>query len=41
VKGRDHVGDPGVNGRPILKRFFKEIWCEDMDCIHLAPDKDK
>jgi hypothetical protein len=34
VKIRDHLGDPGVDGRIILK-FILEKW------IHLSQDKDQ
>jgi hypothetical protein len=34
------VGDPGVNGRIILKWIFKE-WNGDMEWIELAQDRDK
>jgi hypothetical protein len=35
LKERDHWGDPGVDGRIILRRIFK-VGCGDMDCIELA-----
>jgi hypothetical protein len=36
----DHLGDPGVDGRIILKWFFKKCdW--DMDWIELAQDRDR
>jgi hypothetical protein len=36
----DHLGDPGVDGRIILKRIFK-IWDGGMDWIDLAQDRDR
>jgi hypothetical protein len=35
----DHLGDPGVDGRIILKWIFKQ-WDGGMDCIELAQDRD-
>ena len=39
-EGRNHLEDPGVDGRIILKWFF-EKWDRDMDWINLARDRDK
>jgi hypothetical protein len=36
----EHWGDPGVNGRIILKRIFKK-WDGGMDWIELAQDRDR
>jgi hypothetical protein len=36
----DHSGDPGVDGRIILKWIFK-TWDGDMDWIELARDRDR
>jgi hypothetical protein len=36
----DHLGDPGVDGRIILKWVFKK-WEEGMDWIQLARDRDR
>jgi hypothetical protein len=36
----DHLGDPGVDGRIILKWTFKK-WDGGMDCFELARDRDK
>jgi hypothetical protein len=36
----DHLGDPGVDGRIILKWIFK-TWDGGMDWIELAQDRDR
>jgi hypothetical protein len=36
----DHLGDPGVDGRIILKLIFKK-WGGGMDWIELAQDRDR
>jgi hypothetical protein len=36
----DHFGDPGVDGRRILKWIFKK-WDGGMDWIELAQDRDR
>jgi hypothetical protein len=36
----DHLGDPGVDGRIILKWLFKK-WDGGMDWIELAQDRDR
>jgi hypothetical protein len=39
LKGRDHVGDLGVDGRVIFN--WRGIGFENMDWIELAQDKDQ
>jgi hypothetical protein len=39
-EGRNHLGDPGVDGRIILKWMFK-TWVGGMDWIELAQDRDR
>jgi hypothetical protein len=36
----DHLGEPGVDGRIILKWIFKK-WDGGMDSIELAHDRDR
>ena len=38
---RAHLGDPGVDGRIILKRIFAEVGCGGVDWIELAQDRDR
>jgi hypothetical protein len=35
LKGRDHLGDLGIDG-DIIKTDLGEVECEDMDWINLA-----
>jgi hypothetical protein len=39
-EGRNHLGDPGVDGRIIIKWIFK-TWDGGMDWIELAQDRDR
>jgi len=41
LKVRDHSGDLGIERRIILERILREMWCEDVDWIHLAQDRDQ
>jgi hypothetical protein len=36
----DHLGDPAVDGRIVVKWIFKK-WDESMDCIELSQDRDR
>jgi hypothetical protein len=36
---RDHLEDPGVNGRIILRWIFRKLDCLGMDWIELAQDR--
>jgi hypothetical protein len=38
IREGDHLGDPGADGRIILKRIFK-TWDGGMDSIELAQDR--
>ena len=38
---RDHLGDPGVDGRIILRWIFNKWGVEGMDCIELVQDRDR
>jgi hypothetical protein len=40
LRERDHWGDPGVDGRIILRRIFKK-WDGGMDWIDLAQDRER
>jgi hypothetical protein len=40
VRERDHWGDPGVDGRIILRLIFRKWDVEDKDWIYLAQDRD-
>jgi len=37
---RDHLGDPSIFGRIILRWIFSK-WNEDMDWIELAQDRER
>jgi hypothetical protein len=40
LRGGDHLGDPGIDGRIILKWISKK-WNRGMDWIELAQDRDR
>ena len=40
LKGRDHLGDPDVDGKIILRWIFRK-WVGGMDWIELAQDRDR
>jgi len=41
LRGRDHLGDPGVDGRVILRWIFRKWDVRGMDWIELAQDMDR
>jgi hypothetical protein len=41
VKGRDHLEDPGVGGRIILRWICRKLGCEGMDWNKLAQDRNR
>jgi hypothetical protein len=41
LKENDHLGDPGVDGRLILRRIFRKWNVGGMDWIELAQDRDR
>jgi hypothetical protein len=40
LKLRDHLEDPGIDWRVILKWIFRK-WDGGIDCIDLAQDRDR
>jgi hypothetical protein len=41
LRERDHWGDPGVEGKIILRLIFRKLECGGMDWIVLAQDRDR
>jgi len=41
LKERDHLGDPGIDGRLILRWIFRKWDVGGMDWIELAEDRDR
>ena len=41
MRERDHVGDPGIDGRIIIRWIFRKWDVEGVDWIELAQDWDR
>jgi hypothetical protein len=41
LKGREHLGDPSIDGEDNIKMDLQEVGCGSMDCIELAQDKER
>jgi hypothetical protein len=40
LKGKDHLGDPDVDRRIILKWILKKTECNDVDWIYVTEGRD-
>jgi len=41
LRERDHLGDPGLDERIVLRWIFRKWECRGMDWIELAQDRDR
>jgi len=41
LREREHLGDPGVDGRKILRWIFRKLDGRSMDRIDVAHDRDR
>jgi hypothetical protein len=41
LRERDHLQDPGLDGRIIIKMDLEEVGCGGMDWIELAQNRDR
>jgi len=41
LEGKNHLEDPGVDGRIVLKMDLQEVGCGGMDWIELAQERDR
>ena len=41
LRERNHLGDPGIDGRIILRWIFRKWVGGDMDWVDLAQDRDR
>jgi hypothetical protein len=41
LSGRDHMEDPDLDGRIILRTDLQEVGCEGKDWIDVAQDKER
>jgi len=41
LRERGHLGDPGVDGRIILRRILRKLGCGGMEWIELAQGRDR
>jgi hypothetical protein len=38
---KNHLGDPGIDGRVILRWIFRKLYVGSMDWTELAQDRDR